>query len=706
MVATPSLFGVLRAQPLRGRLLEARDGEPGQDRKVVLGYGLWQRLFAGREDAIGRDLRINGLPHTVVGVLPRDFQFVDPEASFWLPLAFTPEDRADDRRHSNSYGMVARLAPGATVDQAQGQLDALNRANLERFPAMKQVLLDAGFTTLVQPLRQRLVRDVRGTLYLLWGGVLCVLLIGCVNVANLALVRATTRGREMAARESLGAGRWRLLRQLLVESLLLTSVAAAGGTLLAALLVRALVANAAERIPRGAEITLGAPTLLLAAGLAVGLGLLLALIPMLHGGRASLAQALRQESRGGTAGRGATALRRGLVAAQVAFAFVLLLGAGLLLASFQELLAVQPGFEPAGVLTGKVSLPSSSYPEDPQLRTWAERALERVRALPGIGAAAFGNTTPFSGSYSDSVILAETYQAPPGESLISPAENIVTPGYFAALGIPVLAGRAIDERDTATSQRVVLVDQRLAEKFWRGRDPIGQRMYQVESAEEIGRPSPDTDWRTVVGVVAAVKQRGLASPDERVGAYYFPYAQEPRRSMTLVARVDGDPLLVANAVRRELAALDPELPLYDVQTMTARVEGSVAGRRAAVALAAGFGLVALLLATLGLYGVLAYQVSQRTREIGIRMALGSESGRVFKLVLSEGAALVGVGLVVGLVGLFALRRTLSAELYGVTPFEPGVLAAVGGLLAVVALAACLVPARRAARIDPVVALSD
>jgi predicted permease len=706
MVATPDLFRLLRATPHRGRLLEERDGVPGQELKVVLGYGLWQKLYAGREDAIGRELRVNGRPHTVVGVLPRDFLFVDPEASFWLPLAFAPEDRADDRRHSNNYQMVGRLAPGATLEQAREQLVALNAANLERMPGLKQVLLDAGFTTLAEPLRERLVRDVRGTLYLLWGGVLFVLLIGCVNVTNLALVRATTRGREMAARESLGAGRWRLLRQLLVESLLLTSVAAVAGTLLAAVLVRALVATAAERIPRGTEIALGAPAVLLVAALALGLGTLLALIPLLHGVRSSLANQLRQESRGGTAGRAATILRRGLVAAQVAFAFVLLLGAGLLLASFQELLAVRPGFRSDGVLTGKFSLPSVSYPEDHDRIAFVERALERLRAVPGVSAAAASNAAPFAGNYNDSVILAETYQAPPGESLISPAASIVTPQYFAALGIAVLEGRPFDERDTSTSPPVVIVDKRLAEKFWRGKSPIGQRMYQPESADSVYSTGPDTRWLTVVGVVGEVKQRGLASPEERVGAYYFPFTQQPVGTMTVVARVDGDPLLVANAVRRELAALDPELPLYDVQTMTSRVEDSVAGRRAAVALATGFGLVALLLATLGIYGVLAYQVTQRTREIGIRMALGSESGRVFRLIVSEGAALLAVGILLGLAGLLALHQALASELYGVTPFEPAVLGGVTVLLGLVALVACMVPALRAARIDPAVALTE
>ena len=706
MATTPSLFRLLRSKPLRGRLLEERDAVPGEDKNVVLSHGLWQRLYAGREDAIGRELRISGVPHTVVGVLPPDFQFADPQATFWLPLAFTAEDRADDRRHSNSYEMVARLRDGATLDQARQQIAAINAANLERFPGLRQALIDAGFTTLAAPYQERLVRDVRDTLHLLWGGVVFVLLIGCVNVANLSLVRATTRSREIAARQTLGAGPWRLLRQLLVESLALTVTAGLLGAALARLAVQAFAASAADRVPRGHEIALGRPALLLVAGLTAGLTLLLAFIPLVRGWRSSLAQTLREEGRSGTAGRGSASVRRALVTAQVAFAFVLLLGAGLLLASFRALLEVRPGFEAAGVMTGKVALPTTTYAEDADLMAFFDRALERVRAIPGVAAAGFGNTAPLSGNYNDSVILAEDYTPRPGESLVSPAQNVVTPGYFAALRIPLVRGRVIDERDTPTSQPVVVVDQRLAEHFWAGKDPIGRRLYLPDSPEDIGKVGPDTQFLTVVGVVGEVKQRGLASTDERIGAYYFPYTQSPRRTMTLVARTSGDPLQLGTALRRELAALDPQLPLFDVATMETRVDESVAGRRAAMVLATSFGIVALLLSTLGIYGVLAYQVTQRTREIGIRMALGSESGRVFKLIVGEGATLLALGLGLGLAGLFAMREVLAGQLYGVTPFEPAVLAGVTLLLAVVALAACLVPARRAARIDPLAALAD
>ncbi len=706
MAATPSLFRVLRAGAWRGRVLQESDGVPGQEHQVVLSYALWQRLFGGRLEAVGRDLHVNGVPHRVIGIMPRDFLFLDAEVGYWLPTAFTAEDRADDRRYSNSYQMVGRLRPGATLAQAQEQLRALATANLERSPELRQPLTDAGYTTNGTLLQERVVRDVRRPLFLLWAGVLFVLTIGCVNVANLALVRTTARGRELAARQALGAGPRRLLRQLLVEGLLLTLAAAVLGVFAAGVLLRSLAGAAADTIPRASEIHLGGATLLMTAGLALVVGIVLALIPLLYGARTSLALTMRQESRSGTAVRGVRTLRRSLVAAQVAFAFVLLLGAGLLIASFRELLQVRPGFASTGVLTGKVSLPAALYREDADVAAWTLRARERLQAMPGVAAVGLGTSPPLVGDYSDSVILAEGYLAQPGESVVSPAQNAVSPGYFDALRIPLREGRAIDDRDTATSQAVLVVDEKLAKRFWPRESAVGKRMYLPDTPEDILRPGPNTRWLTVVGVVGAVKQRGLVAADEREGAYYFPLAQLPSRTLTLIVRSVGPAPVRSSEVRRQLAALDPQLPFYNVLTMEERVDQSVAGRRASLQLATGFGVLALLLATLGIYGALSYGVSQRTREIGIRMALGGESSSVFRLVLGEGAALLAVGLAVGFAGLFALRKALAGELYGVTPFEPGVLAGVTALLAIVALVACALPARRAARIDPAIALTD
>jgi predicted permease len=470
--------------------------------------------------------------------------------------------------------------------------------------------------------------------------------------------------------------------------------------------VQALVAAVADRIPRGEEIGVGAATIAATIAVTAAVGALMALIPLIHVSRGSVAQAVREEGRGGTAGRSARAVRRTLVTAQVAFAFMLLIGAGLLLASFQALLRVDTGFQAGGVITGRLYLPESRYGEDSAIVALQQRYLERVRALPGVVAAGLNNAVPFTGSYGDSVIFAEGYVAPPGESVVSPAQNIVTPGYFEAMRIPLRRGRFIDARDTSESPAAIVIDDRLARRFWGDADPIGRRMWMPGSAEEVNTPGPLTRWFTIVGVVGTVKQRGLASENERLGAYYFPHTQQPARTMTIVARTAADPLGLTPALRRELAALDPEVPLFGVQTMEGRIEESVAGRRTAMLLAIAFGLIALLLATVGIYGVLAYQVTQRTREIGIRLALGSRAGQVFALVLREGALLVGAGFGFGLAGVFALRRALEGELYGVGAFEPSVVATVAGLLAIVALAACILPARRASRIDPVVALAE
>jgi predicted permease len=706
MVATTELFHLLRARPYRGRLFSAEDGEVGQNHRVVLSYALWQQLFAGRDDAVGKELRINGVQHTVIGVMARDFVFVNSDVKMWLPLAFSPEDRSDDQRHSNNYLMIGRLRPGATIRQAQQQIDALNAVNLERFPKLKEALINAGFRTTIEQLQERLVREVRGTLYLLWGGVVFVLMIGCVNVTNLTLVRATARAREFATRQALGAGTWPLMCQLFTESLIVAAASGIAGLLIGYWAVQAITAAVADRIPRGSEIAIDGAALLFTFGLTIVVGGLVALIPLVNVRHISLAQAVREESRSGTASRRARIVRRVLVAAQVAFAFMLLIGAGLLLASFREILRIDTGFDAKGVLSGMISMPATSYEGDEQLRDFGGRAVERLRALPGVQQVGMTSAVPFGDSHSDSVILAEGYVAAPGESLISPSSVVVTPGYFETLRIPLKRGRLFDARDIATSQRVIIVDEALAQKFWRGQDPIGKRMFRPESADELTKVGPNTTYYTVVGVVGHVKERGFVSQEERVGAYYFPHAQRPARSLAIVVRTTGDPLALASLIRHQIAAMDAEMPFYDVHSMEQRLEQSVAGRRTAMLLAVAFGAVALLLATVGIYGVLAYQVTQRTREIGIRIALGSDAGRVFTMILQEGAMLLCVGFLVGLGGVFLLRRVLQGELYGVDAMQPGILGGVAALLAVVALAACALPARRAARIDPIVALVE
>jgi predicted permease len=705
MLARPSLLRLLRAPLLRGRMFEEREGEPGQDHETILTYALWQQLYGGR-DVIGQDIRINGVPYRIVGVLGSAFQFSSPDVRLWMPLAFSPEERSDDRRHSNNWSMIGRLKPGRTIAQAQQQIDALNARNMERFPQFKEILTNAGFHTVVKSYQDDLVEGVRGTLFLLWAGALIVLLIGAVNITNLVMVRSSGRARELATRHALGAGLGRLTRQLLTETVLLSISGAVLGAALGSAGLRLLTTLAIDRAPRGHEIRMDLSAILFTLALATIVGILVALVPVLTMRGMNLSQAFREESRSGTSGRSSRLVRRVLVSSQVAFAFMLLIGAGLLFASFERVLAVEPGFATGNLLTARLSPPVSRYAGDAELRTFASRLLERVRALPGVTGAALADNAPFDSDFSDGVILAEGYQMAPGESLISPYSVQVTPGYFETLGVPLKEGRSFTEADTESSPPVVIVDEKLARRFWGGRSPIGRRMYQPENAENAVKPGPNTRWLTVVGVVGDVRFAGLVSADDRPGAYYFPAAQQPLRSMTLVVRSPMPPQTLTPLIRRELAAIDPELPLYAVRTMDERIDQTLLDRRTPMVLALIFAGVALFLAGIGLYGVLAYQVAQRRREIGIRMALGSSAPKIFGLIVREGVALLVAGVAVGLAGAFAIRRVMETQLYGVGAMDPTVIAAVGALLGAVALLACVVPARRAAGIDPLIALNE
>jgi predicted permease len=708
MLVTPSFFRLLGAQPYRGRTLGEEDAEPGHERKVMLSYGLWQRLFAGQEDAIGRDLRINGAPHTIIAVMPEGWRFIDPDVELWRPAAFTAAQKSDEQRHSNNWQQIGRLKPGATMEQAQAQIDAINARNLDRFPELKPILINAGFTTSVKSFQADLVEGSKRTLYLLWGGVLFVLVIGCVNVANLVSVRASARVRELATRHALGASTRRLSRQMLTESVVLSTVGGVLGIALGRWALNAATLLGFDELPRGGEISIDLPAIAFSLALVTVVGLIVGLFPVVMLWRANLAQIVREEGRSGTPSRGARAVRRILVTSQVAFALVLLVGAGLLLASFERVLAVNPGFEADHVLTGSLALPAARYADDRAIRSTLQRIVERVRAIPGVDAAGLTTTLPMSGSYSDSVILAEGYQMAPGESLISPALNIASPGYFEAMKIALVRGRYFDARDHDKAPRAIIVDEQLARKFWSGQDAVGKHMYQPTDVKSIMATPPRDQWFTVVGVVKDVRITGLVDTADfkRVGAYYFPMTQWPASSVALAVRTGVDPQAVTASVRRELAAVDPELPFYGVRTMEERVERSLVDRRTPMILAVSFAVVALFLAAIGIYGVLAYQVSQRRREIGIRIALGAETGRIFGMVLREGAIIVVAGAVLGLGGAYALGRTLQSQLYEVGAMDPRVVASVATMLMVVALVACLVPARRAAKTDPVVALTE
>jgi predicted permease len=696
---TPSFFRLLRAKPLLGRTFTEDEGELGGERKVVLSYGLWQRQGAD-PNIVGKDLRLAGEPHTVVGVMPRDFFFLEPAIALWRPLAFTAEQKVE--HHSNNWEMIARLKPGATREQAQAQVDALNAANLDRFPEMKTILINAGFHTRVIGLKEEVVRDISGTLFLLWGGALFVLLIGAVNVANLTLARSGARLRELATRLALGATRRHVARQLFAESVLLTMSAAALGLLLGYAGIRALSALGLDGVPRQNEIAVGGAVVVFILVMSLFVGVGVGAIPVVHALHADPSAVLRGEGRTGSRGRTARIWRKGLVAAQLAFALVLLMGAGLLFASFRQVMAVKPGFDATRLVTGSVLLPRSRYPEAAEQRSFTARALEQIRVLSGVTAAGATDTLPFSGANSDSVIMAEGYAMQPGESLISPNQASVTPGYFEAMRIPLIEGRFFEERDRDDAPRVIIVDERLGRRFWPNRSPIGQRMWRPKSAEALAHPdASNTEWFDVVG---SVKLRALVDTDERVGAYYFPYAQSPGSYFSLVVRATGEPLQLTGAIRTAITRLDPELPFHDVRTMDQRIESSLASRRSPVLLSVGFGAVALLLAAVGLYGVLAYLVSQRTQEIGIRMALGSTASGIFKLMARESFAILGAGFALGMGGALLLAHSIRSMLFEVKAVDPILLASVCGILGVVAITASTLPAWRATRVNPVVAL--
>ncbi len=704
MTVTPSFFPLVGVYPLYGRAFDEGESETGANQRVILSYALWKQLYGGDPSAIGRQLRLDGTPLTVVGVMPRDFVFVDPDVRFWVPLAFSREQRTE--YHNNNWCNIGRLKRGASVAQVQSQINALNAANLEQFPQFKVMLIQAGFWTKVEPLQQMVVRDVKDALYLLWGGALLVVLIGGLNIANLALARWSARRKEIATRLAIGASRTGIARQLIVENVLLSSAGGVAGLALGQGSLAALSAAGLDRFPRAYEVHIGWTVVLMGLGIAVALGVFVALGSLVSVIKVDVNSMLRNGARTGETGVPARRLRQTLVGAEVGFAFVLLVGTGLLLTSFRHLLAVDPGFTSRGVITATTSVPSSKYPSGAALREVVNRSLEAIRAVPGVASAGVTSRIPLGGEYDDSFILAEGYVTKPGESLISPRRLAVTPGYFETMKIGLVRGRYFEQRDTDSAPGVVIVDEELARHFWPNEDPIGRRMFQPDNPDHPTVTDSNTRWYSVVGVVRSVRLEDLAGARSAFGAYYFPYAENPSRTYTFAIRAnhDGDMSAVTRAVRQAVAQVDPELALFDIKTMEERTELSMSSRRTSMTLATIYGGLALFLSSIGIYGVLAYLVTQRKREIGIRIALGSTSAGIVRFVLRECLVLVAIGLSLGLAGAVAMRRLIATQLYDVYPLDPLVVGGVTLLLGIVALAACVVPACRAMRTDPIVAL--
>jgi putative ABC transport system permease protein len=707
MAVTPSFFRLARVAPSLGRTFTDDEIEPGRQTKAVLSFGLWQSQFGGDPSAVGRDLRIDGQPYTIVGVMPKSFDFVAPDVLAWTPLALTLVEKTV--HYNDVWGYIARLKAGSSIEQARAEIDAINRANLDRFPQFKRVISDMGFHTVVERLQDSLVKDVRPRLYLMWGGALFVLLIGCLNVANLVVARARVRVKELATRLALGAGRARLARQLITEGLVLAIGSAAAGLILGRAALQTLGSLNLQDLPRGADIQFDASTVAFTLCASAIVGVFLGVLPAVVAMPAAPTTWLNDEPRGTTAGSGARHLRRSLVALQVAVAFVLLTEAGLLFASFRRILAVDPGFESTHVLTASVSMPASRYREPSASRRFSSEVLARLRAVPSVAAAGATDTIPFGSNHTNSLILPEGYQTRAGESIVSPARVVASSGYMQALRARLIAGRLFDDHDVETAPDVAIVDQTLAARFWPGTSPIGRRLYRPNDPNDLLRITPTTRMFIVVGVITPMKLESLETlSDTRgaAGAYYFPLAQQPERTLTFAVRTDGDPAMVSRAVRTAIQSVDPELPVFDLQLMDRWMAKSLASRRAAMLLSLIFSLVALFLAAVGIYGVLAYVVAQRRKEIGIRLALGASARAVFALVIREGLAVAAVGLVLGAIGVAGLQRALATQLFGVVVTDPVVILGVSGLLASVAAAACALPAWRASRIDARVALSS
>ena len=535
MIATPSLFPLLRAQPAWGRAFTNAEGEIGREHKVILSYGLWQQLYAGDQNILGREIRLSSVPFEIVGVMPGNFVFIDPAVRLWIPAAFTSEEKTT--HHNNNWYSIGRLKPGATIHEVQEQVDALNAANLEKLPQMRDLLVNAGFHTVVEPLQEMLIKDVRGVLYFLWAGAVFVLMIGALNVANLALARASLRRKEIATRLALGAGRARVMVQFMVENLLLAGASCLVGLLLGATLLRTLAIIGLNHYPRANEVRVDSNVIFVAVLMAAAAAVLITLMSSLGLSKQGLQYVLRDDERTGSGGKSTRRVRQGLVVAQIGFAFSLLFAAGLLLASFRQLLDVNPGYRTQGIVTASVRAPEAKYSDPVQRQALMNRMLESIRQTPGVVSAGATTVIPLGGNYNNGVILGEGHPMTPGESVISPNQLEVTPGYLETMEISLVRGRYFQESDNPNSPLVVVVDERLAKRFWPNRDPIGQRMYEPGAA---GITSNEhTVWYRVVGVVRSARLEDLSGSGNAVGTYYFPFAQRTSNHYTVAVRTQG-----------------------------------------------------------------------------------------------------------------------------------------------------------------------
>jgi putative ABC transport system permease protein len=686
LYVTGNIFSTLGANASIGRTLREEETWEGKHTVAVLSYGLWRRRFGADPNIVGQKIMFNGRSREVVGVMPPDFYFPSKEAEMWSPMGWNYAEIAKLRR-PHFLRAVGRLKPGVTLEQARAEMKAIASRLEQQYPDTN-TQMGVG----VGPLKEWIVSDVQLPLMVFMAAVAFVLLIACANVVNLSLSHSAARSREIAVRSALGAGRGRIVRQLLTESLLLALTGGVIGSLLALWLKDILVTFSPRDIPRLDEIRLDWRVLGFTVGVTLLTTLLTGLAPALQSSKPNLTSSLKEGGQKGGVGQGSR-MRGALVVAEIALALVLVVGAGLMIRSFGQLQKVDPGFDPNNVLSLSVSLPESKYPEDAQQRAFFDQAEQRIRRLPGVVAVG-STTTPALTGYtwtSDATIDGR----PPEDYPREIRHKVITPDYFRAMGVTLLKGRFFNESDNDKSQPVTIVNATLARRHFPGEDPIGKRI-------KFSKPQLKGPWQTIIGVVNDEKQDGLGAKVEH--ETYQSYLQNAQGQMTLIVRAAMDPQSLAGAIREEIRALDRSLPLYDIKTMRVAIYESLARERFITLLLVVFAALALLLASVGIYGVMSYSVTQRTHEIGVRMALGAQTRDVLKLVVAQGGMLAAAGVAMGMVSAFALTRLMKTLLFGVSATDPATYIVVALLLTIVALLACYVPARRAAKVDPMVAL--
>ena len=687
---SPNLFPMLGAQTLLGRTFLPEEAQPGRDHEVVLSYGLWRRVFGGNKNVIGSTIDIDGVPMSVVGVMPDGFAYPD-EAEIWGPLAFSPDDLSENSRGGHGLEVLGRMKPGLSLAQVQSDMDRVGKTMIEQHGSYPYKKFNFGI--ILHPLLEETVGDVKPSLMVLMAAVGLVLLIACANIANLLLVRSTERQQEMETRMALGASGARLVRQLLTESVVLACAGGLVGVAITPWILHGLVAIAAKSLPRAIHTGIDLKALALTAIISLATGILFGLAPALQAGRKRQFEGLK----GGrsTEGKRPKRLRGALVICETAFSLLLIAGAGLLLRSFAEILKVDPGFRPDGVLTMRIALPDAVYSKPEQVRAFYTNLVDRVQKLPGVQAAGAVSALPLSGQGSSGTTTVDTQSVRLEDTTPEADQRVVTPDYFKAMGISLIRGRTFEARDSDTAAPVAIVDESLAQAYWPNQDPIGKRLHS-------GGRQANAPWATIVGVVRHVHNRTLEARS-RVEVYW-PENQRPSGAMTLAVQVAGNPMNLVPTIQREVASIDPDLPVYRVSTMTEVMGDSLERRRLALILLAVFAGLALLLASVGIYGVTSYGIAQRHAEIGLRMALGADRGDVLSMLIRNGLGTISIGLCIGLVMALALTRLMSGLLFSVRAWDPVALGGAALLLMAAALLAIFVPAQRATKVNPMVAL--